>query len=195
MKNILSWEEVYTYLHRHREGYGRTKGDRCRASKTTDFIKKTLPVGATVLDLGCGRGGLIRNLLANGYKPLGVEFDPWLIANDLRRLHARLGDIANLSWAADGSFDAAVAQDSLEHLPSAEVAAHTIAEIARVARTMILVSVGISDPVHVIEGVAYHVHPVQQPPEWWYAEVGKYVQEVRKASWGTSIFAWGVKKS
>jgi SAM-dependent methyltransferase len=99
---------------------------------------------ASVLDVGCGEGVLTEQWaerLGDG-RVVGIDLDdPKLRAEwDTRRrgnLEFRAEDATSLSFA-DDEFDLVAAIEVLEHLPDPEA---TTAEMARVARSRLLVSV------------------------------------------------------
>jgi SAM-dependent methyltransferase len=99
---------------------------------------------ASVLDVGCGEGVLTEQWaerLGDG-RVVGIDLDdPKLRAEwDTRRrgnLEFRAEDATSLSFA-DDEFDLVAAIEVLEHLPDPEA---TMAEMARVARSRLLVSV------------------------------------------------------
>jgi len=98
----------------------------------------------SVLDVGCGEGVLTHDwaqLL--GERPVvGIDLeDPKLRAEWARRSRPNLEYLAADATAldfADGQFDLAAAIEVLEHVPEPEA---TVAEMARVARRHLLVSV------------------------------------------------------
>jgi 2-polyprenyl-3-methyl-5-hydroxy-6-metoxy-1,4-benzoquinol methylase len=99
---------------------------------------------ACVLDVGCGEGVLTEQwATALGSRPVvGIDLeDPKLRAEWERRRRPNLSFRAmaaeNLPFAAD-EFDLAAAIEVLEHVPDPEA---TVAEMARVARRHLLVSV------------------------------------------------------
>jgi ubiquinone/menaquinone biosynthesis C-methylase UbiE len=98
----------------------------------------------SILDVGCGEGVLTEqwaDKLGSG-RIVGIDLDdPKLRAEwDKRRrdnLEYRVEDATNLSFA-DDEFDMATAIEVLEHVPDPE---RTVAEMARVAKGRLLVSV------------------------------------------------------
>ena len=99
----------------------------------------------SLLDVGCGEGVLTHQWaqrLGDGRRVVGIDLDdPALHAEWAKRtapnLEYRVMKAENLPFA-DGEFDAATAIEVLEHVPDAE---HTVAEMARVAKRWLLVSV------------------------------------------------------
>jgi SAM-dependent methyltransferase len=99
----------------------------------------------SLLDVGCGEGVLTHQWaqrLGEGRRVVGIDLDdPALHAEWAKRtapnLEYRVMKAENLPFA-DGEFDAATAIEVLEHVPDAE---HTVAEMARVAKRCLLVSV------------------------------------------------------
>jgi len=97
----------------------------------------------SVLDVGCGEGVLTHNW-AQGLegRVVGIDLeDPAIQAEWEKRqapnLEYRVMKAENLPFG-DGEFDLACAIEVLEHVPDPE---HTVAEMARVARGRLLVSV------------------------------------------------------
>jgi SAM-dependent methyltransferase len=99
----------------------------------------------SLLDVGCGEGVLTHQWaqrLGDERRVVGIDLDdPALHAEWAKRtapnLEYRVMKAENLPFA-DGDFDAATAIEVLEHVPDAE---HTVAEMARVAKRWLLVSV------------------------------------------------------
>ena len=89
-----------------------------------------------VIDCGCGAGEYVRALLARGADAYGVEFDEAKLAAGTTRdedLAARLsvGDLEALAFL-DQSFDLALLNEVLEHVPDEGAA---LAEVHRVLRS------------------------------------------------------------
>jgi len=99
----------------------------------------------SLLDVGCGEGVLTHRWaqrLGDQKRVVGIDLDdPALHAEWAKRtapnLEYRVMKAENLPFA-DDEFDAATAIEVLEHVPDAE---HTVAEMARVAKRWLLVSV------------------------------------------------------
>jgi 2-polyprenyl-3-methyl-5-hydroxy-6-metoxy-1,4-benzoquinol methylase len=99
----------------------------------------------SLLDVGCGEGVLTHQWaqrLGDQRRVVGIDLDdPALHAEWAKRtapnLEYRVMKAENLPFA-DDEFDAAAAIEVLEHVPDAE---HTVAEMARVAKRWLLVSV------------------------------------------------------
>ena len=99
----------------------------------------------SLLDVGCGEGVLTHQWaqrLGDSRRVVGIDLDdPALHAEWAKRtapnLEYRVMKAENLPFA-DGEFDLAAAIEVLEHVPDPE---HTVAEMARVAKRWLLVSV------------------------------------------------------
>ncbi len=97
----------------------------------------------SLLDVGCGEGVLVQRWARRiDGRVVGIDLDdPRLHAEWARRqapnLEYRVMKAESLPFA-DGEFEAATAIEVLEHVPDP---AHTVAEMARVASTWLLVSV------------------------------------------------------
>jgi 2-polyprenyl-3-methyl-5-hydroxy-6-metoxy-1,4-benzoquinol methylase len=98
----------------------------------------------SLLDVGCGEGVLTHQWAARlrDRRVVGIDLeDPPIQAEWAKRqapnLDYRIMKAENLPFA-DGEFDVATAIEVLEHVPDPE---HTVAEMARVAQSWLLVSV------------------------------------------------------
>jgi 2-polyprenyl-3-methyl-5-hydroxy-6-metoxy-1,4-benzoquinol methylase len=111
-------------------------------STLEELWRKAAP--ASILDVGCGEGVLTEQWAdkLGGGRIVGIDLDdPKLKAEWATRrrpnLEYRVEDATNLSFA-DDEFDMATAIEVLEHVPDPE---RTVAEMARVAKRRLLVSV------------------------------------------------------
>jgi len=101
---------------------------RWTAALHARLLTKELPLGARVLDVGCGRGVLLGQMSDLGFQAHGFEINE--TATDSR---AEIRVAAELSQAryADDSFDQVILWHVLEHLPNP---IETLAEIRRILR-------------------------------------------------------------
>jgi len=105
---------------------------------TMEVIASLVPVGARVLDLGCGDGALLAHLQATrGCTGYGVEIsDANVLACVQRGVNVlQLNLDEGLSMFGDQSFDVVLQIDTLQHLRNAET---VLRETVRVGRTGIV---------------------------------------------------------
>ena len=103
-----------------------------------DRIVELIPPGASVLDLGCGRGGLLARLKRGGHKRLvGIECDEEAVVACVRQhvdaIHADLD--AGLPPFADGQFDYVLLSQTLQAVKDVE---RIIDDILRIGRMSIV---------------------------------------------------------
>lgn len=80
--------------------------------------------GARIVDVGCGQGGLVRELLAAGYtrtEGVDVSREQVEIARASGLDQVRQGDLHELDAGDGAAYDAVIATDVLEHLDKEEV--------------------------------------------------------------------------
>ena len=105
---------------------------------TLDIIARLVPPGSRVLDLGCGDGALLEQLMrernCTGY---GIEIDDANVLACAKRgvnvIQLNLDE--GLPMFGDGTFDVVLQVDTLQHLHNAET---MLVETARVGRTGIV---------------------------------------------------------
>lgn len=107
---------------------------------TTDMAmleRLAAPAGKDAVDIGCGGGGLVRELSARGARMIGVEISeaqlaPALARDDGSGAQYLIGTAQALPLA-DASVDLAVFMKTLHHVPPAQLAA-ALTEARRVLR-------------------------------------------------------------
>jgi SAM-dependent methyltransferase len=103
-----------------------------------DVLMETLPPGALdVVDVGCGEGGLVRRLVRDGARVVGVDVAPEPLAR--ARAHAPAGDERYVQAGGEAlplpgaCADVVLFMNSLHHVPTGAMDA-ALAEAARVLR-------------------------------------------------------------
>ena len=100
-------------------GYGGYSYDGRWVLVAADIVEHFgLEAGARVLDVGCAKGFLVKDLVDQGIDAFGVDVSEYALLNCMPdvvgRLH--LGNAANLIFP-DGSFGAVIAINSIHNLP------------------------------------------------------------------------------
>ena len=108
---------------------------RAESKLKTPWIRDRLPLGARVLDVGCGAGFLSNSLASTGSAVTGLDLstDSLRVAREhdaTRSVEYIAGDAYRLPFE-DASFDAVTAMDFLEHI---DRPAEFIREVSRVLR-------------------------------------------------------------
>jgi methionine biosynthesis protein MetW len=116
------------------EGHGPTSIFHRKLRLDYDSIAALVPDGASVLDVGCGNGGLLAELCRRGHRRLmGVELDEWAILECIRRgldvVHADLNQ--GLAGFSDHQFDYVILSRTLQAVRDVETA---FAEMLRVGQ-------------------------------------------------------------
>jgi hypothetical protein len=105
---------------------------------TSMLERLVAPAGKDVVDVGCGGGGLVRELAASGARPIGIEISEAQLAPARARDDGN-GDVRYLVGRAealpleDASVDLVVFMRSLHHVPREHLAA-ALREARRVLR-------------------------------------------------------------
>jgi SAM-dependent methyltransferase len=115
--------------------------------------------GDSVLEVGCGRGYVVRHLRNLGRRADGIEYSP--AAAEFSVCDALLGDVTRLLPLPDASYDLVICHGVLCHLPPALVA-RALRELARVSRRWLWVNMLVDDP----NGEEPH-HLCVREPVWW----------------------------
>jgi O-antigen chain-terminating methyltransferase len=114
--------EEHGYLELERRYRGTEEEILDRISVYLPWLK-TIPAGAPVLDLGCGRGESLALLRDQGIPARGIDSSARMVALCRERgLDAMEGDLfATLAGLEEGSLGAVVSFHVIEHLPAASL--------------------------------------------------------------------------
>lgn len=102
-------------------------------------VRKYLPAGASVLDFGCGRGEIMKELAELGYQVWGCDVDEECV-----RLSRRFGEVALIDEEMNGfnffdrKFDCVIASHVLEHLENPK---ETLLQLADLSNHFMAISV------------------------------------------------------
>ena len=123
-----------------------------------------LPGPATLLDVGCGRGGLVLAAKRCGIAARGCDLapcEPWIEQATLPVLPY-----------GNGAFEVVGCFDVLEHLSEHQVGA-AIDELRRVCSGRVILSVASCSDQRDVPGMGVvELHLTQQPLAWWLAQCG-----------------------
>jgi methionine biosynthesis protein MetW len=152
---------------------------RARSNRTTnepaalrwqeEIISREIPIGATVLDLGCGDGFLLERLIRErSVRGQGVEIDPDQVFSCVDRgvpvIQADLG--AGLRWCSDKSFDVVVLEETLQTLQNPR---EVLEEMLRVGKRGIVSFPNFAHYRVVVDLAARSRMPVtERLPYYWY---------------------------
>ncbi len=156
---MIDLARVYTNLFAADPGYG--LGHHWRP--VWPLILSRLAAGGSWLDVGCGRGGSILAAREAGIPAEGCDLapcQPWITRAALPVLPY-----------ADGGWDVVGCFDVLEHLPEADAPA-ACAELRRVARRGLVVSVAECSDPRMVDGVEHELHLTRRPATWWAEQFG-----------------------
>jgi SAM-dependent methyltransferase len=103
--------------------------------KRTATVRRLLPFGGTVLDVGCGTGALAGWIQRAGYDVVGVDASTGMLAEALENgVGAVYAAYSSALPFEDGVFDLSLSVATMHHLETPERVADTIAEMGRVVR-------------------------------------------------------------
>lgn len=106
-------------------------GVRLGAKVRVQSLVGDLPAGSRVLDIGCGRGVMLRALLDLGHEAHGVEIAREAASGADDRAEIRIAPELQQAGYRDNFFDAIILWHVLEHLPHPD---RTLAEIRRILK-------------------------------------------------------------
>ncbi len=153
-----------------------------------DIISREIPVGASVLDLGCGDGFLLERLIRErGVRGQGLEIDPDQVLSCVDRggpvIQTDLG--AGLAWCPDKTFDVVVLEETLQTLHNPR---EVLEEMLRVGRRGIVSFPNFAHYRVVVDLAARSRMPVtERLPYHWYESANIHLLTLRDLlDWASS---------
>jgi SAM-dependent methyltransferase len=187
IKQIYSDCADWHFLESMKWTFAYSKGYDCKGIPNETMIKSLKP--KTILDVGCGSGSSVQELVEKGFDAYGIDFavgamGKWNGVSD-RCMLAYADDIP----AEDEQFDLAIS-DILEHVPVEHVDS-VIKEVARVSKRQMF-NVEFGPAQYLIDG-RIEPHMTQRPPQWWRKEFQRCGLNVIGTS-GTKTFVTEKKR-
>lgn len=153
-----------------------------------EIISREIPVGASVLDLGCGDGFLLERLIRErNVRAQGVEIDPEQVFSCVDRgvpvIQADLG--SGLAWCPDKAFDVVVLEETLQTLQSPR---QVLEEMLRVGKRGIVSFPNFAHYRVVVDLAARSRMPVtERLPYYWYDSANIHLLTLRDLlDWASS---------
>ena len=117
--------------------------------------------GNTLMDVGCGRGGLMRHAQGQGYRARGCDIAP--IDPSIEQ-----ATLPYLTRYTHKQFDVVTCFDVLEHLPDELSVTLAIDSLRYITNTTLFISVAWCADVRNVPGYGeMDLHLVKRPLGWW----------------------------
>ena len=166
----------------------RPAGEPASSRWQEEIISREIPMGATVLDLGCGDGFLLERLIRErNVRGQGVEIDPDQVFSCVDRgvpvIQADLG--AGLRWCPDKAFDVVVLEETLQTLHNPR---EVLEEMLRVGKRGIVSFPNFAHYRVIIDLAARSRMPVtERLPYYWYESANIHLLTLRDLlDWASS---------
>ncbi len=166
----------------------RTAGEPASARWQEEIISREIPMGASVLDLGCGDGFLLERLIRErNVRGQGVEIDPDQVFSCVDRgvpvIQADLG--SGLHRCPDKAFDVVVLEETLQTLQSPR---EVLEEMLRVGKRGIVSFPNFAHYRVIVDLAARSRMPVtERLPYYWYESANIHLLTLRDLlDWASS---------
>lgn len=117
------------YRHRFSADAKRSK-EKVWRIVVSQFFQRWIAPSDTVLDLGCGYGEFLNNVVCD--RRIGVDFNPDSVAHLDRAIEFHRGDVTQLDFLGDNSVDVVFTSNMLEHLRGKAEVERLVSEAWRV---------------------------------------------------------------
>ena len=128
-----------------------------------DIVKSYHP--KTVLDVGCGLGHMVKEMIRQGIDAHGIDFSIDLIPFWKDEEHFSVRDATNLKGFADSSYDLVISSDFFEHVPEENIDA-VANEMRRVSKEAIFTVVA-DDRGAILSPRQKLYHCTHKSLDWW----------------------------
>ncbi len=137
----------------------------------------TNPRGWKILDVGCGVGVLVSEMIRLGYDPTGIDVNEAAIRNSVAPSRCFLVEDSGRLPFAERSFDLVVSREVLEHIDEAAID-RCIEEWDRVGRGRMVHIIAVSERGQSAYDDPTHVNV--RPEAWWEETFRRHGYERRK---------------
>lgn len=170
------YDKQYWHGGSNYDGYGDDPG----WVPTLRVLSRWLPPGSRVLELGCATGWFVKHARAAGYDCTGIDVSGWCAENAV--VDTITGDACDLGEFGDGSFDAVVSWEFLEHQERWELC---LGEMVRVTRPggLMVHRIGLDmegDPSWAALPDDDPTHVTMRPRWWWEERFARFSTPVRQ---------------
>ena len=184
--------ELYDYLYKTPEANGSLYGFmNRRAGFFVKYIREHIEKKSSVLEVGCGRGQLLRWLRMLEYDVLGTEIADCLLEDDLCGLPVKKMFCSDLHTIGDEEFDCVISNDVLEHLSNEQAVIDAFSECVIISKKHIVMSTGGIKAARSLRG---QIHNIIKPAEWWMNLFENYCVVTETFIATGSLFIFGEKK-
>jgi ubiquinone/menaquinone biosynthesis C-methylase UbiE len=158
-ENTINYKLLYDDYWSSLDRVGERSGD---LSRIATLLAETCGYGS-VIDIGCGEGFLVAELLALGIDAFGLDISAVVVGRSNSRWPGRFFEGSVLSMPfTDGSFDIVVSTDCMEHLAPADVP-KALREMYRISSRYVFLQIATT---HDRDG---HWHLTVENRAWWEA--------------------------
>lgn len=132
----------------YRRRYGQMRPDwRPSSHVYQDLVARRLSAETRVLDLGCGRGGVMERLHSRAGLVVGLDSDWQSLVEHRSGAVALSHGVAETLPYADDSFDLVCCSWVLEHLPAPERAFNEVARVLRSGGSFVFLTPNVRHPL------------------------------------------------
>lgn len=154
---------------------------RVRKKKVLELLDKSDKSESKALDVGCGPGIMVQDLVNSGFEFWGVDATPGMIEqcknkySDMKGVHFSVGDAADLKFQ-DGFFDLVICMGVIERVEKYDVMIKEMLRIVKNDGTLIIAFINLYSPssswrayvfyplVNRLKSIFYSILRRPQPP-------------------------------
>jgi ubiquinone/menaquinone biosynthesis C-methylase UbiE len=134
-----------------------------------EMFSASVPVGTKVLDVGCGAGQVVGELMRRGYEAWGVDISEAMVDYARGHYHPdrfRVADIEHLPFP-DAMFDAVMCLGVLEYLNQDEAALREMWRVLKPGGHAVITTPSMTCPFHHLDQAYEKLRPVARPLARW----------------------------